>query len=255
MIIVDNKRICDPRDIAHEFNKLFIDIGPKLANKIPFTKAKFNDFLVQMDNYNGSNEIYSKLSFQEFESNIVIEYFEQLKDILFKVYGASIHQGVFPNRLKIAKVTPILKEGDQKNISNYRPISVLCTFSKILERIMKNYFLSNNLLYVNQFGFKISNSTEHAVIQFVREISNSFEKSKYTLVAVGKKKDLSPRKRGQIKVLLRNTELTQCQIALKCGVTQSIVSSIKKNMQHGSTGTPKRKGKCGRKRISSQQDD
>ncbi|XP_065665699.1 uncharacterized protein LOC136087121 [Hydra vulgaris] len=72
---------------------------------------------------------------------------------------------------------------------------------------------------------------------------------------MGKKKDLSPRKRGQIKVLLENTELTQRQIALKCGVTQSIVLSIKKNMQHGSTGTSKRKGKCERKRISSQQDD
>ena len=35
----------------------------------------------------------------------------------------------------------------------------------------------------------------------------------------------------------------------------SVVSSIKKNMQHGSNGTPQRKGRCGRKRISSQQDD
>lgn len=72
---------------------------------------------------------------------------------------------------------------------------------------------------------------------------------------MGRKSDLSPRKRGQIKVLLENTELTQCQIALKCGVAQSVVSSIKKNMQHGSTGTPQRKGRCGRKRISSKQDD
>lgn len=72
---------------------------------------------------------------------------------------------------------------------------------------------------------------------------------------MGRKSDLSPRKRGQIKVLLENSELTQCQIALKCGVAQIVVSSIKKNMQHGSTGTPRRKGRCGRKRISSQQDD
>ncbi|XP_065677479.1 uncharacterized protein MAL8P1.12-like [Hydra vulgaris] len=134
MVIVDNKRICEPKAIAHECNKFFTDIGPKLANKIPYTKATFNDFLVQMDNCISSNELYSELTFYEFEKafkslkknkangaddingNIVIECFEQLKDILFKVYGASIHQGVFPDQLKIAKITPILKEGDQTNI-------------------------------------------------------------------------------------------------------------------------------------------
>ena len=67
--------------------------------------------------------------------------------------------------------------------------------------------------------------------------------------------DLSPRKRGQIKVLLENTDLSQTQIALKCGVNQCVVSRIKQAMQHGSTGTPKRKRKCGRRRITSAQDD
>ena len=72
---------------------------------------------------------------------------------------------------------------------------------------------------------------------------------------MGRNSDLPPRKRGQIKVLLENTELTQCQIVLKCGVAQSVMSSIKKNMQHGSTGTPQCKGRCERKRISWQQAD
>ncbi|XP_047141104.2 uncharacterized protein MAL8P1.12 [Hydra vulgaris] len=142
MVIVDNKRICEPKAIAHEFNKFFTDIGPKLANKNPYTKATFNDFLVQMDNCISSNELYSELTFYEFEKafkslkknkangaddingNIVIECFEQLKDILFKVYEASIHQGVFPDQLKIAKITPILKEGDQTNISTDADLSI-----------------------------------------------------------------------------------------------------------------------------------
>jgi len=67
MVIVDNKRIFEPRAIAHEFNKFFIDIGPKLANKIPYTKATYNDFLVQVDNCISSNELCSELSFHEFE--------------------------------------------------------------------------------------------------------------------------------------------------------------------------------------------
>ena len=72
---------------------------------------------------------------------------------------------------------------------------------------------------------------------------------------MGTSKDLSPRKRGQIKVLLENTRLGQRQIALKCGVAQSVVCSIRKKMQHGSSGTPQRKGRCERKRITSKQDD
>jgi hypothetical protein len=117
--------------------------------------------------------------------NVIIECFEQLKNILFKIFRASIHQGVFPEKLKIAKIIPIFKEGDKSEISNYRPISVLSTFSKIIEQIMFNrvykYFHDNNLLYTNQFGFKKDNSAEHAIIQFVRELSKSFKKSQYTI--------------------------------------------------------------------------
>ena len=80
--------------------------------------------------------------------------------------------------LKIAKVTPLYKSGDAENVTNYRPISVLSVFSKILERMMYNriYKLlkSNNLLFNKQFGFQLNNSTEHAILQLVNDISSSF---------------------------------------------------------------------------------
>lgn len=72
---------------------------------------------------------------------------------------------------------------------------------------------------------------------------------------MGKRSDLSPRKRGQIKVLLENTELSQSDIARKLGVSQQVVSNVKKVLAHGSSGTPKRKGRCGRKRLTSSTDD
>nr|XP_047141507.1 uncharacterized protein LOC124816378 [Hydra vulgaris] len=203
VIKVDNRIIYEQKEIACEFNNFFVKIGPELANKIPKTQAIFSDFLVPMTDCITSGELSSKLSFEEFEiafktlkknkatgaddinCNIILNCFEQLKDILFKVFSASINQGIFPEQLKIAKITPIFKEGDRAIISNYRPISILPIFSKILERIMYNrvydYFQCNNLLYSNQFGFKKHNSTEHAIIQFVRKISKSFENSQYTL--------------------------------------------------------------------------
>ena len=70
-------------------------------------------------------------------------------------------------------------------MSNYRPISVLPCFSKILERIMHNrlykYLTAEKLLYSKQFGFQIGLSTEHAIVKLVDQIYKSFEKDHYTL--------------------------------------------------------------------------
>ena len=54
------------------------------------------------------------------------------------VMNLSIINGVVPNELKVAKVVPIYKSGDRRLINNYRPVSVLPCFSKILEKLMYN---------------------------------------------------------------------------------------------------------------------
>ena len=91
------------------------------------------------------------------------------------MFKFSIRDGKFPDRLKIAKVTPVFKSGDVSLLGNYRPISVLPTFSKILEKIMYNrvytFLRSNTLLYAKQFGFQKNTSTEHAIIQLVNDIT------------------------------------------------------------------------------------
>ncbi|XP_065667729.1 uncharacterized protein LOC136088019 [Hydra vulgaris] len=181
MIKIDNTVIFEPNAISHEFNKFFTEIGPQLSIKIPNTKVLFSDFLLPLDKCVCSDELSSDLSTEKLErvfksikknkscgsdeinGNVIIDCFEQLKDVLFKVFSASIKQGIFPEQLKIAKMTPIYKEGDQSKITSYRPISVL---SIMCNRVYK-HLDKNNLLYANQFGFKKDNSTEHAIIQFV----------------------------------------------------------------------------------------
>ena len=54
------------------------------------------------------------------------------------IFNLSLNTGIFPDRMKVAKVIPIFKKGKKSSISNYRPISVLPCFSKILERMMYN---------------------------------------------------------------------------------------------------------------------
>ena len=60
----------------------------------------------------------------------------ELKTPLMNNFNLSLNTGIFPDRMKVAKVTPIFKQGEKSSISNYRPLSVLPCSSKILERIM-----------------------------------------------------------------------------------------------------------------------
>ena len=89
---------------------------------------------------------------ESINSNINLDTYDQIKDILFLIFKTFLQQGTFPNMLKIAKVTPLFKSHDAENVANYRPISVLPAFSKVLERIMYNQIykqLKNNDLLFN----------------------------------------------------------------------------------------------------------
>ena len=120
-------------------------------------------------------------------SNIIKQYFGTLNRPLHYIYNISLQTGVFPEEMKIPRVTLIFKGGEVSDLGNYRPISVLCCFSKFLEKIMYNllykHLLNNNILYKKQFGFQENYSTDHAIIQPDDQISNSFEKNHFTFGA------------------------------------------------------------------------
>ena len=82
------------------------------------------------------------------------------------IYNKSIQTGVFPDHLKYGIVTPLYKSGDRSSMSNYRPVSLLLVFSKVLERTMHcrldQHLSINNILVTEQYGFRSDRSTEHA---------------------------------------------------------------------------------------------
>ena len=81
--------------------------------------------------------------------------------------------------------TPIFKSEDVTDMSNYRPISVLPCFSKILEKIrynrLCNNLYENNILYNKQFGFQKNTSTDYAVLELVNDLRQSFNENKFTV--------------------------------------------------------------------------
>ena len=105
---------------------------------------------------------------------------EQLKVPLANIYNASLESGNFPDKLKIAKVTPIHKKGDLRDVSNYRPISVLPVFSKLLEKLMYNrltiFIDRNEVLTEAQHGFVTKKSTETALQIFTKSVQEAIER-------------------------------------------------------------------------------
>lgn len=87
---------------------------------------------------------------------------------LTTLFNRSLSLGQVPVDWKLSNITPVPKGGDPKLVSNYRPISLLSLPSKILERIVYNWLLSdllsNSLLSDLQFGFRPCNSTQEALI-------------------------------------------------------------------------------------------
>jgi hypothetical protein len=87
--------------------------------------------------------------------------------------------------MKIAKVVPLFKTGDPKNMDNYRPISLLSSFSKILEKIvcrrLCTFLETNNILSPQQFGFRSGHSTIHPMVHFLNHVSKALNEKEHTI--------------------------------------------------------------------------
>ncbi|XP_065673940.1 uncharacterized protein LOC136090891 [Hydra vulgaris] len=187
------------KEIAETFNSFFINIGKMLAGGIPEGKKSFKFFLKKSDSFMEESELLIdelRLAISMLKTNksagldkvnpdVVKAVSDIIKKPLFKIFNLSLKNGIFPDQLKLAKIIPIYKGGDDSIKSNYRPISILSCFSKILERIMHNrlynYLEESNILYDKHFGFRNNHSTEHAVIDLANQILNGFDNDSYTL--------------------------------------------------------------------------
>ena len=87
--------------------------------------------------------------------------------------------GVVPDNLKIARVIPVYKTGNHSSVSNYRPISLLSIFNKLLEKLMfkriKLYLEKYNILIDNQFGFRSNHTTTQAILMITDKIQRAIE--------------------------------------------------------------------------------
>ena len=104
---------------------------------------------------------------------------------LTHIFNLSITNGIVPTKMKIAKVIPVFKKGNAEEVGNYRPISLLTSFSKILEKLIykrtMTFLTEFNILSGTQFGFRQKHSTTHAFLKFLDKVAHSIDNKLHTI--------------------------------------------------------------------------
>lgn len=199
-LVKDNQEITDVKSIANEFNCYFATIGSRLATEIPscgafahklyldnpssssfFLSPVTNIEIIDIISTLNSNKATGPYSIPIVLLKILKNYISHPLEILF---NCSFTTGTVPDHFKMAKVIPVFKKGSPLTVSNYRPISLLSIFNKILERLMYNrlimYFEKSCTFFDQQFGFRSNHSTVHALILMVDKIQKAIDNKNYS---------------------------------------------------------------------------
>ena len=170
---IEGRKLTKEGDILEALNHHFVSVGPKLASKIE--QNANDDPLKHIDSEPNTMRLIPV------DDNYVPKAIKQLKngkapgpdkiptmlkkdaaDLICKpltmVLNSSLRKGIFPDVWKLARVTPIFKSGSKSEANNYRPISVISVFSRILKRIVHDqvyeYLKANKVLTMSQSAFQ-----------------------------------------------------------------------------------------------------
>lgn len=202
----DGISFANPFDIANGFNDFFANVGRHLAEKIVYTDGCPTDPIIgcfpAIGNFDPptSREVFGIIKnlndtaagHDEIKAKLFKKVALTISEPLTRVLMLSLKSGVVPKDLKIGKVIPLFKAGDPSLFNNYRPISILPCFSKVLEKLvyvrMLKYLNDNEILYKHQYGFRQQHSTYMALLQLIDKISIALDNNMF---AVGIFLDLS----------------------------------------------------------------
>lgn len=186
--------LSDKKVICNEFNEFFLSI----VNKLEIRKVKPNSFYTcsfkdffktkystksmfiepvltqDLSNVIRSLKNGTSPGMDGVNSSLVKVIYPKISDILLYLINFSFQKGIFPDLLKTAIVIPLHKSGSLNDCNNFRPISLLSTFAKIFEKLMKKKLVSflekTKFFSLNQFGFREGLSTETALKHFMDDV-------------------------------------------------------------------------------------
>ena len=223
-LFINNITYANHLDIANKFNEYFNRIATDLDNCLPTSALNPLDYVARNTNRRSfficpistsecavliSTLKITKCDIDVMPTKIFSSLYECLSEPLSKIMNASFSLGVFPQSMKLARVTPVHKRGDKRNPTNYRPICCLPYISKIFERYFTNelnfFFAKHNIISKSQFGFQKTISTLNALINLTEDIYNSLNNKKHHLsILIDLKKAFDTMNHN---ILLRKLEL------------------------------------------------
>ena len=186
----------DPKVIAGKVNEFFVNIGPDTELEIPevpnisptkFLKQRnqFNFLIAHISNEEVLDIINSLGNKATGPSSITLKLRLLISGLIIIPlwHIMSLSTGNYPDKLKLVKVIPIHKGGSTHDLNNFRPISLISVFHKIIEKIIHsrlyNILELHNILYGNQFGFRKDNSTIYALMQITERIKESIDNGEF----------------------------------------------------------------------------
>ncbi|KAI8429321.1 hypothetical protein MSG28_007816 [Choristoneura fumiferana] len=197
-LIKDSVAITDGDTICEIFNDFFVNIGLDLAREIPM--QYHNNLTYTVSHLSSTTNQLSSLTLcTEEEISKIIDNLDSnssagldgistkcIKCIkhhiisqLTKCINECLNRGIFPDELKVARVSPIHKSGPKTDPGNYRPISVLPVISKVFERVLynrlDNYLNKIGFYFQRQYGFRTKSNTLSATIDLVTKIRSSID--------------------------------------------------------------------------------
>ena len=184
-------------NIAHEFNNYFVNVGPRLANSIKHKSHPPDEYLnnpnlrsifimpttdTEILKIVGKMKSKSSCGYDDISSKLLKQTINGIITPLVHIINLSLSSGIFPDKMKIAKVIPIFKANEPEKFNNYRPISLLPIFSKVLEKVMfervYNFMDVNKIFFESQYGFRKKHSTEHALLEVQNRVCKLLENKK-----------------------------------------------------------------------------
>ena len=193
MQLKDKHLITDPKSVAEHINNHFCNIGTSLGldnlPPSPSTNEPVNaptkSFalfpVTETEVINSIMKLKPNKSpgYDDITSELLKLTINHTSKVLQHIFNSSFESGIFPSRMKIAKVIPIYKKGSHLDVNNYRPISLLPVLAKCLENIMFNrltsYTSKFHLLNTTQFGFQKGKSTTDAIVAFLDKLNGHLD--------------------------------------------------------------------------------
>ncbi|XP_047104490.1 uncharacterized protein LOC124734385 [Schistocerca piceifrons] len=196
--LMSGKSNANPLEVANTFNRYYITVADELISQnktnavskllnpphtnhtmvfIPTTDAEVSNLIKQL-------KIKHSSGLDGVTSHLIKECRECILKPLTHMLNAAIEEGIFPDSLKVSKVKPIFKKGNRDELGNYRPISLISTFAKIYEMIIKNRIVSfitkYSILHSSQHGFREGKSTKTASTDIIEHILNLLDRQQKT---------------------------------------------------------------------------